>query len=273
METKKIKDPLQEAMDTIKKKFGSGAVTKLESDDYPKIEAIPTGVPALDEALGIGGIPKGRMIEIWGKESTGKSTLALKIIAETQKQGGKVMMIDVEHTLDLEYASKIGVNTKELYFSQPNSGEEALQICETFIQSKKMALIVIDTVAALTPMAELKDDVGMPQIALQARLMSQSLRRLTAIVHKNNTAILFLNQVRTDIMKKWGDKEIAPGGLALKFYASVRIHLKRIKLLEEHDEPVGLQIEANIVKNKVAPPFKKAIFEIFFKPKTDEIKS
>ena len=260
------KDPLEEAIAKVKKKFGNGAIMKLDSEDYPKIEAIPTGIPSLDTAMGIGGIPRGRITEILGKESTGKSTLALKVIAQTQRLGGKVVMIDVEHTLDLEYASKLGVMTGDLLFSQPNSGEEALQICETFIQSGKIDLIVVDTVAALTPMVELKEDIGTPQIALQARLMSQALRRLAAIIHRNNTAVLFLNQVRTDIAKKWGDKEMAPGGMALKFYASVRIHLRRMKLLEKAEEPVGLQIEASIVKNKVAPPFRKAVFEIYFSP-------
>jgi len=266
METKKTKDALEETIARVKKKFGDGAIMKLDSDEFPKIEFISTGVPSLNTALGVGGIPKGRITEIWGKESTGKSTLALKIIAEAQKAGGKAVMIDVEHTFDLEYASKLGVNTKELLFSQPNSGEEALQICEAFIQSGKIVLIVVDTVAALTPMVELKEDIGTPQIALQARLMSQALRRLTSIIHQHNTAVVFLNQVRTDIAKKWGDKEMAPGGLALKFYASVRIHLKRLKMIEKAEQPVGLQIEASVVKNKVAPPFRTAVFEIYFNP-------
>jgi len=262
----KEKNSLEEAVAKIKKKFGNGAIMQLEVEDYPKIEVVSTGIPNLDTALGVGGIPRGRITEIWGKESTGKSTLALKIMAQAQKSGGKVAMIDVEHTLDPEYAGKLGLKFGEVYFSQPNSGEEALQICETLIQSGGLDVIVLDTVAALTPMEELKEDLETSQIALQARLVSKALRRLAMVIQKSNTAVIFLNQVRTDVLKRWGDKEMAPGGYALKFYASVRIHLKKLKLLEKSEEPFGLQIEASIVKNKVAPPFRKAVFEIYFQP-------
>lgn len=265
----KVKDLLDETITKLKKKFGNGVIMKLEAEDYPKVECISTGIPSLDKALGIGGVPRGRITEIWGKESTGKSTLALKIMAQAQKKGGKVAMIDVEHTIDPEYASKLEVKFGEVYFSQPNSGEEALQVCEALISSGKIDLIILDTVAALTPMAELKEeDLAVMQVALQARLLSKALRKLTMLIQNSNTAVVFLNQVRTDIMKTWGDKDRAPGGYALKFYASVRVHLKKIKLLQKSNEPVGIQIEASIVKNKLAPPFRKAIFEIWFQPET-----
>lgn len=266
------KEPtIADAIENIKKKFGNGAIIKLDSAKALKIGFIPTGIKELDEALGVKGIPRGRITEIFGKESTGKSTLALMIIAKCQEQGGVAAFIDVEHSFSPIWAHEFGVNTKELLISQPNSGEEALQIAEELMKSK-IDLLIIDTVAALTPMKEIEGDIGVLQIAPIARLMSQALRKLNLLVLKANTAVVFLNQVRIDPMVRWGSKEKSPGGSALKFYASVRIRLQRIKTLVRgvKREPVGFRILASIVKNKVAQPFKRAEFEIHFDPKTQK---
>lgn len=275
---KKKEESLEKVIDQIKKRFGDGSIMKLGDAKPMKIESISTGVAGLDEALGVGGIPRGRITEIFGKESTGKSTLSYMIIAECQKAGGTVALIDVEHSFGPEYAERFGVNTKKLYISQPNSGEEALQIAETLIKSNKVDLIIIDTVAALTPMKEWEEDIGTPQIALLARLMSQALRKLVSITHNANTAIVFLNQVRTDLMKRWGTKEKSSGGMALKFYASVRVRLVRLKRIVKGAErtPIGFIIKAAVVKNKVAPPFKETEFEIYFEDqenKTEKVEA
>ena len=262
-QVKESKETLEEAIASIKKKFGNGAIMTLTDPGLQKIEVLPTGIPTLDEALMVGGLPRGRMTEIFGQESTGKSTIAMKIIANLQKQGGKAAYVDVEHTLEPVYAEKLGVDLKALLISQPNSGEEALQICESLIKTGKLDAIIVDTVAALTPMREWEKELGDQQIASLARLMSQSLRRLMIVLHGSKTALIFLNQVRMT-MALYGDKTTTPGGLALKFYSSVRINLRRLKRLKKGDNYIGFQVEAWIAKNKVAPPFRSAEIEILF---------
>jgi len=262
MKKKEEIDTLDQAIAKIKKKFGNGAIMRLEDQPLP-VETFSTGVPSLDAALMVGGLPKGRMIEIFGQESTGKSTLALRIIANLQKNGGKAAFIDVEHALDPNYAVKLGVSLKDLLISQPDSGEEALQVCETLIKSGELDLIVVDTVAALTPMRELEDELGSVQVATLARLMGQALKRLNIALSKTKTVLVFLNQVRMT-MAQYGDRLTTPGGLALKFYAAVRIQLRKATRLKKGDEYIGIQVEAWIAKNKVAPPFKIATFDILF---------
>jgi len=262
-ETKEL--TIEEAMARIRKKYGTGAIRRLDSTEVVKIDAISTGVKDIDDAIGIGGIPKGRITELFGLESSGKSTLSLMMIHECQKTGGTAALIDVEHAYDPGYSKRFGVHNDKLLISQPDSGEEALQIVEELIKSK-VELIVIDTVAALTPMKEIEKEIGYIQIAPLARLMSQSLRKLNTLAHNSNAAILFLNQVRINPMIRYGSKETSPGGKALKFYASVRIHIKRIKKLVKGADriPIGFKIQATIVKNKVGPPFNKAEFDLFF---------
>lgn len=263
-QSKEEKRSLEEAVDEIKQRFGEGAIMKLKETKKVDVDVIPTGSFSLDLALGVGGIPKGRVIEIFGPEASGKTSLALHILAEAQKKGGAGAFIDAEHALDPDYAKKIGVNVDDLLISQPDSGEQALQIVETLVRSGEVNVIVVDSVAALTPKAEIAGEMGEFQIGLQARLMSSALRKLAAITAKTGTSIIFLNQTRMKIGIQWGNPEVTTGGLALKFYSSVRINLRRIAQIKKGDEIVGSRIRAKIDKNKVAPPFKTTEFDIYY---------
>jgi recombination protein RecA len=250
------------AIEQIQKQFGKGAIMKLGEEPTTKVEVIKTGILPLDLALGVGGIPKGRIIEIFGPEASGKTTLCLSLIAQVQKEGGVAAFIDAEHAMDPSWAKILGVKLEDLLISQPDTGEQALEIAETLIRSGGVDLVVIDSVAALVPRVEIEGEMGDAQIGLQARLMSQALRKLTGVVSKSKTTVIFTNQIRLKIGIMFGNPETTPGGLALKFYASVRLDTRKIETLKKNNQVYGARIKVKVVKNKVAPPFKEAEFII-----------